>query len=246
MRNLISSHSRFRSSHSRFRTKIAPAFKSLAIRRMLLVTAVLAMALCSVYLVRAAISLSTTTPATQNFDSIGTAAAATLPADFKVDKLTTVRTVGAYASALTATSLVGGANLSGSATNGIYNFGSGTTTTGPDRAIGFLSSSGGTTSGNLYAQYVNNTGGSLSGLSISYDVEKYRGGSNAAGFRIQLFYSPDGTSWTSAGSDFQTAFTADANNSGFATAPGATVSITNKTLSATIPNGGNFFLAWNY
>ena len=30
------------------------------------------------------------------------------------------------------------------------------------------------------------------------DVEKYRGGSNAAGFRIQLFYSTDGATWTSA------------------------------------------------
>src|SRR5262249_39590144 len=180
------------SSHARFRPESAPACKSLAIRRTLLVTAVLAMALCSDYLVRAAISLSTTTPATQNFDGIGTAAAAALPADFRVDKLTTVRTVGTYASAITATSLAGGANLSSTASNGIYNFGSGTNTTGPDRAVGFLSSGGGTTSGNLYAQYVNNTGGSLSGLSISYDVEKYRSGSNAAGFRIQLFYSSDG------------------------------------------------------
>src|SRR5215831_6922808 len=137
----------------------------------------------------AAVNLSTSTAYTQNFDSMGTSATATLPTDFRVDKPSTVRTVGTYSAAGTATSLVGGANLSSSASNGIYNFGSGTTTTGADRAPGFLSSGGGTQSGNLYVQLANNTGADLSGLQISYGVEKYRGGSNAAGFSIQLYYS---------------------------------------------------------
>src|SRR5262249_15033689 len=164
-------------SNSVLRTKIARPFKVPAVRRTLLMTSIIAMALSSVLLVRAAISLSTATPATQNFDGIGITATAALPSDFRVDKLTTVRTVGTYSAAVTEASLRGGANLSPTASNGIYNFGSGTTTTGPDRAVGFLSSGSGTMSGNLYAQYVNNTGGNLSGLSISYDVEKYRGGS---------------------------------------------------------------------
>jgi len=64
----------------------------------------------------------TTSATTQNFDSIGTTAAATLPTGWKVDKPGTVRTVGTYAAAVTATSLLGGANLSGTAGNGIYNF----------------------------------------------------------------------------------------------------------------------------
>jgi endonuclease G, mitochondrial len=194
----------------------------------------------------AAISLSTTTAVTQNFDGMTTAATAPLPADFKADKQAVVRTVGTYAGAVSATELAGGANLSTSAQNGIYNFGSGTNTTGADRAVGFLSSSNGTRSGNLYTQLVNNTGGNLSGLQISYDVEKYRNGSNPAGFSIQLYYSTDGTAWTSAGATFLTSFSANADNSGFSTAPGATVSISNQTLSATIPNGSNFYLAWNY
>src|SRR5207253_5257106 len=126
------------------------------------------------------------------------------------------------------------------------NFGSGTNTTGPDRAVGFLSSGTATQSGNLYAQFVNNTGGSLSGLQVSYNVEKYRGGSNAAGFRIQLFYSTDGTTWTTAGANFLTSFAADGANAGFVTAPGATVPVSNQTLTVSIPNGTNFFLAWNY
>jgi len=97
--------------------------------------------------------------------------------------------------------------------NGIYNFGSGTTTSGgTDRAIGFLSSGTGTKSGNLYGQFVNNTGAALTGLQISYDVEKYRSGTNSAGFSIQLYYSSDGTAWTSAGPNFLTSFAADAGH----------------------------------
>src|SRR5882757_4479154 len=146
----------------------------------------LALAICN-SVAFAAIPLSTSTASTQNFDGMGTGATAALPADFRVDKPATVRTVGTFSAAAAATSLAGGANLSATASNGIYNFGAGTNTTGADRAVGFLSSGTATQSGNLYAQFVNNTGGSLSGVQISYDVEKYRGGSNAAGFRIQLF-----------------------------------------------------------
>jgi len=55
-----------------------------------------------------AIPISTSTPYIQNFDGIGTTAAATLPTDFKVDKPAAVRTVGSFSTALTATSLLGG------------------------------------------------------------------------------------------------------------------------------------------
>src|SRR5882724_9019980 len=181
--------------------------------RLFIVTASISvLTLISVAVVLAAISLSTSSAYTQNFDAIGTSATAALPTDWRVDKPSTVRTVGTFAAATATTNLAGGANLSSSAANGIYNFGSGTTTTGPDRAVGFLSSGTATSSGNLYAQLVNSTGGNLSGVQISYDVEKYRNGSNPSGFRIQMFYSADGTTWTSAGSDFLTSFAADANN----------------------------------
>ena len=177
---------------------------------------------------------------------MGTAATAALPADFKVDNPSTVRTVGTFAAAASATQRVGGASLATNAANGIYNFGAGSTTTGADRAVGFLSSGTATASGNLYAQLVNATGAAFSGLRISYNVEKYRSGSNAAGFRIQMFYSTDGSAWTTAGADFLTSFGADANNNGFATAPGATAAVSNKTLNAAIANGATFYLAWNY
>jgi len=166
------------------------------------------------------VSLSTTAPSAQNFDGMGIPATTTtssaLPADFRADNPTTVRTVGTFAAAGTATARAGGANLSSSAGNGIYSFGSGTAPLGgADRAVGFLSSGSATASGNLYVQLANTIGSALSGLQIAYSVEKYRGGTNAAGFRIRLFYSMDGSAWTSAGSNFLTSFGADGTTSGF-------------------------------
>ena len=217
--------------------------------RVLVTVAVVA--LVSVYVAFAAISLSTSVAYTQNFDSMGiplsSPTPSNLPADFRVSTVSAVRNVGSFGSGSTQTLRVGGANLSTAAANGSYNFGAGGTALGnADRAPGFLASGTATMSGNLYAQLTNNTGGTLTGLQISYDVEKYRNGSNPAGFRIQLFHSPDGVIWTNAGPDFLTSFAADADNSGFINAPGATVGVANKTLNVSVANGANIFLAWNY
>lgn len=217
--------------------------------RVLAVAAVVA--LVSVYVAFAAISLSTSAAYTQNFDSLNiplsSPTPSNLPADFRVLTLSVVRNVGSFSSGSTQTLRAGGANLSTTAANGSYNFGAGTASLGnADRAPGFLASGTATASGNLYAQLVNNSGGALSGLQISYDIEKYRNGSNPAGFRYQLFFSSDGNSWTDAGPDFLTSFAPDADNSGFANAPGATVSVANKTLNVSVANGANIFLAWNY
>jgi uncharacterized delta-60 repeat protein/uncharacterized repeat protein (TIGR01451 family) len=199
-----------------------------------------------------AVNLNTVeTPVTQNFDTIGTTTTAALPADFKADNNQAVRTVGTYAAAGTATTRAGAANISTTAANGIYNFGAGTDATGTsDRAVGFLSaaSAGSTQSGNLYAKYTNATGVPINALRISYDVEKYRNGTNAAGFRYQLFYSTDGTAWTSAGANFLTNFAADTGtNVGCNPAPCSTTPVTSRVLSIpTVANNSDIYLAWNY
>lgn len=234
---MSSSPARKRVSHAILHLKSHKRFLAVAASFVL----VLSLALTHVL---AAISLSTTVPAVQTFNGIGTSATATLPTDFRADRITAVRTVGSYAAAGTATTQVGGNNLITSASNGIYNFGAGAATTASDRAIGFLSSGTATHSGNLYAQYANNTGGTLNGLQISYNVEKYRNGSNSQGFSIQLYYSFNGTTWTPA-TGFLTSFPGDGNNNGFASAPGATVPVSG-TLNVNVPNGSAFYLAWNY
>jgi len=196
-----------------------------------------------------AVNLNTVnTPVTQNFDTMTpNSATATLPTDFRADQNQGVRVVGSYSTAGTTTTQT--ASQPGTtATGGIYNFGSGSANTGTDRAVGFLST-GSVNGGNLYAKYTNTTGSPLSVLRISYDVEKYRGGSNAAGFRFQLFYSTTGAagSWTSAGSNFLTSFAADAGNTSCTPAPCSTTSVSNQLLSIpTLANNSDIYLAWNY
>ena len=118
-----------------------------------------------------------------------------------------------------------GNNMSSSATNGIYNYGAGGADTATDRAVGGISSGSASKSVNVYVQLTNNGSTSINNFTISYNVEKYRNGSNTAGFTIQMYYSTDGSTWTSAGDDFKTSFPADANTNGFASAPGATVNV---------------------
>lgn len=184
----------------------------------------------------------------ENFDSLGTSQIATLPADWKVDKNAFARTLGNYAGAVLLTEQIDGNDMPTNAANGIYNYGAGVPNLAVDRAIGWISSGTGTKSGNLYLHLQNTTGIALSSVWISYDIEKYRMGSNAAGFYIQLYYSTDGVAWTSAGSSFLTNFAQDANNNGYASAPGETVSITTRPLvfGTPISAGGDLYLAWNY
>jgi hypothetical protein len=111
--------------------------------------------------------------------------------------------------------------------------------------VGFLSSGSGTANGNLYLKLKNTSGAPVTGVPISYNVEKYRGGTNTAGFRILLYYSFNGSTWTSAGAPFLTYFPGDANNNGYASAPGATVPVAG-TLGVTVPDGSDLYLAWNY
>ena len=183
---------------------------------------------------------------TENLDGLGTSATATLPAGWKADKNNTVRTLGTYSAAVTATEQRAGNSMSSSATNGIYNFGAGDPTTALDRAVGFVSSGSATKSGNVYVQLTNNGSSAINSFTISYNVEKYRMGTNPAGFSIQMYYSTDGTSWTNAGNSFLTSFPADATTIGYDSAPGATVPVTNAILSYSLPAGSSLYLAWNY
>ena len=179
--------------------------------------------------------------------TIGTSLTAALPTNWKADKNTTVRTVGTYSAAVTATERRAGNSMSATAANGIYNYGAGVEDTATDRAVGWISSSGGTQSGNLYGYFQNNTGAQLTEITVSYDVEKYRNGTNAAGFKAQMYYSTDGSAWTSAGATFLTSFAANADNNGFASAPGSTTGVSGQLVfAAPIANAGFFYLAWNY
>ncbi|MDD4489554.1 MAG: hypothetical protein PHD30_03515, partial [Paludibacter sp.] len=215
--------------------------KKITFLRMMLVAVVMLLGSSLI----AQVNISAGATVMQDF-SIGTSATATLPTGWKVDKNTTVRSVGSYASAVTATERIGENSLSSTAANGIYNFGAGPETAATDRAIGGLSSGSASKSVNLYVQLTNNGASEITDFTISYNVEKYRNGSNAAGFSIQMYYSTNGTTWTSAGSDFLTSFAADVDNNGYTTAPGVTISVSAKTLAKTLAASSSIYLAWNY
>ena len=178
----------------------------------------------------------------ENFSSLGTSGTATLPSGWRASKSANVREVTAYSTAVTATERAGGAGLTSSAGNGIYNFGSSDT----DRAVGGLSSSSASKSVNVYVALQNTGASGIASLSVSYNAERYRNGSNTAGFSIQLYYSTDGTTWTSAGGSFLSSFAANADNNGSATVPIQTIAVTAQNLPVAIPAGSTLYLAWNY
>jgi len=183
---------------------------------------------------------------TEAFSYIGTSATATLPTNWKADKNTTARLVGTYGAAVSATERQGGNSMSSTASNGIYNFGAGDAATATDRCVGFLSSSSATKSGNLYVKLTNTATSALTAVDLSYAVEKYRTGTNAAGYQVQLYYSLDDVTYTAAGSDFLNYWPADATTDGYASAPGDVQNVTSKRLAVTVPASGNLYLAWNY
>ncbi len=184
---------------------------------------------------------------TQDFNIMGTSDTATLPAGWKVDKNdNNVRKVGSYSNAIGNTEIIAGNNMQNNAQNGIYNFAAGNPTSATDRAVGGISSGSGSKSVNVYVQLKNMGSTDINSFTISYDVEKYRKGSNSAGFTIQMYYSTNDTTWTPAGTDFSTSFSKDSDNNGYNPAPGETKSVSSKTLNQALAVGSSIYLAWNY
>ena len=196
----------------------------------------------------AQIALSTSTPYTQNFDAMGTSATATLPAGFRVDKPAVVRTVGTFAAAVTATSLGGRRqpfeqrlqrNLQlrlwhhhdGSRSRGrISFFGHGDIERQPLRPICQQHGRQPHRLTDLLQRREISRGHQRRGLShpdVLLDGRKHLDQR-----RLELsdqFCAGPGTV-----------------NSGYTPAPGSTTPVTNQTLAVTIPDGGNFYLSWNY
>jgi hypothetical protein len=194
------------------------------------------------------VNISAGNTITQNFDGIGSTATATLPTGWKMENVVGARNVAtAYASVANtqtgfATSSSGA--LSSSATNGRYNFAGATST---DRAIGGLSSGSGSQSVNMYMQLTNNGLSSISNFTISYDAERYRNGSNTAGFSIRFYYSTTGAanSWVEVPT-LAASFAANADNNGSITNPSQTISLSNVALSQALAASGSIYLAWSY
>jgi hypothetical protein len=182
----------------------------------------------------------------ENFNSLGISATATLPTNWKAQKTATVRDGAiSYAAGVSAVEIAGGNSMATNASNGIYRYNANSLTT--ESALGGLSSASLSKTVAFMTYFNNNSATAITSFNISYDVEKYRNGLNPAGFSIDLLYSTDGTTWASCGSSFVTSFVFDADNTGYTTAPNNTISVTNTyTPSSSIALNGKFYFAWRY
>jgi hypothetical protein len=183
-------------------------------------------------------SIPNTTTVVENFNLMGSSTTATLPTGFKLGT--------DWSSGTTATTLAAGTSgtgiLTSSSGGGFYNFASGITASSTDRSIGFLSSGSYTSPRSIIYAFTNNTGSTVTSLSLSWNYEKYRSGSRD--FNWTFFHGSTSTATTASTSGDQS-YVADANNTTISNPPASTA----KSFSITglsISNGSTYYLRWTY
>ena len=134
------------------------------------------------------ISIPNTTPVTENFDSMGVSATASLPSNWKFSAAGAAAPTWSAAGNFTAVTQQAS---SGSPTTGArYNWGNASTT---DRSLGVMTSGGYASPNSIMAYYRNTNASAITQLSITYNLERYR--INTAAASVQFYYSTDGSTW---------------------------------------------------
>jgi len=188
------------------------------------------------------IEIATTSPVSQNFNTIGATATASLPANWKISPPGVASPTWAATGNFTATTqTLSSSTPTPAGSGGRYNWGSGTDAA--DRAIGFMTSGSYASPNSIMAQYKNTNVSPLTKLTVSYDVERYR--INVSVGSASLFYSLNGTTWTAvpAGDLTFTTVSSSANSAyGF---PYSTLSATSVEISnLNIATDGVIYLRW--
>lgn len=222
--------------------------KSLNFTRNVFSIFVLAFTFLFVGRIEGQVSISAGSTVVENFDAIGITTTASLPTGWKMENIAGVRSVtNAYSSvANTSTSLAltYNAALSSTAGNGRYNFAG---SNASDRSIGGLSSSSASQSVNMFVQLVNNGTNAIASFTIGYRAERYRNGSNAAGYSIRVYYSTTGNanSWIEIPSAIAS-FNSNADNNGSTSNPLETITISNKVINQTLSANSSIYFCWSY
>jgi hypothetical protein len=148
---------------------------------------------------------------TENFDTLGSVAAAPLPDGFGLSGGSGASIALANLTYQTGNSAgnTGTGSLTGTSGGNSYNFGDGVNAEATDRAVGFLTSGGFTSPRHIILTMVNNTGNQINELDVAFDIEKYRSGSRTFAFR--LYVGTSLSSWTEVPEASQD-FLGDANN----------------------------------
>lgn len=189
--------------------------------------------------VNAQISITTNGVAvTQNFDGMGSSAAAALPTGFKIgtDWSTGTSVTGA-AYGTTGTGVV-----TSSSGGNTVNWANGITASSTDRALGFLNSGSFTSPKSIVLKVTNNTGVTIASFAITFDYEKYRSGTRQ--FDWTFFHGNTVTPATAAAAGNQT-YAPDGNNTTVSNPPttiGKSVSIT----GLSIANGSDYYFMWTF
>lgn len=181
------------------------------------------------YMVLNAINTATS----ENMNSMGNIAAATLPTGFKIGT--------DWSTGTTVTTVAAGSTGAGVITTsgGTYNFADGVTASSTDRALGFLTTGGFTSPKSIVLAVQNNTGATVDELVVSFDYEKYRNGTRE--FNMNFFHGSTVTPITAATAGDQN-FPADVNLN--AVNPPTSFSKSFSITGLSIPDGGLYYLMW--
>ena len=185
---------------------------------------------------------STGTAYLQNFDGMNSTGTST-PTNWYVGSGSAAATVNI---AISGTIVVAG---TGSANGGnVYNYGVAATNVVGERALGSLASGG--NSRLIEARFINNTGASISSITINYDGEQWRLGvaSGSAETGYKLYYSTDGTNFTAMGSGFNFTPPIMSGTAGALDGNASANRVANigglYTPASAIANGTTFYLRW--
>lgn len=184
-----------------------------------------------------ALSVVNSSAVTENFDSMGTTSN-TPTTGWRVSP----QNGGASPTwAAGITTLTQQASSGSPATGGRYNWGS----TSSERAIGFMTSGSYASPSSVMGAITNNSGSTISALSVSYSIERYR--RNSAAASVQFFYSTDGSTWTAvtAGDVAASSLPTGSNTYGF-NPPNLTVNVSAFSITGlSVADGAVIYLRWN-
>ncbi len=173
---------------------------------------------------------------TQNFDGMGSSAAATLPTGFKIGP--------DWATGTTATTLAYGTTgtgvVTGSSSGGAINWANGITGSSSERALGFLTTGSYSSPRSITYAFTNNTGAGISSLELAWNFEKYRSGTRA--FNWTFFHGSTSSPTTAAIAGDQS-YAVDASNTVISNPP-TSIAKTFTISGLNIANGQTYYLRW--
>lgn len=178
------------------------------------------------------------TAVTENFNGMGTSATASTPTGIRIGtdfNIGTTATTQAYGN-------TGLGAVTSSSSGGAINWADGVTASATDRALGFLSTGSYSSPRSIIAAFKNNTGSTITNLTIDWKYEKYRSGTRA--FDWTFFHGASSTP-TTAATDGNQSYPADANNTVvFSPSSDTAKSVVLSGLS--IADGSTYYLMWTY